>query len=159
MQSAAQQDSAQQRQFLAVISSTAPIAYKLVQLSALLATDFRLQVDTMIPSVGRTPLQFCVERLDDEGIEIIQVLLPHADLSNSDSPRISPFSLLIPVPWGKKDIFFLLLDCLRDEQRQWLILRSAASAKSDISRILTERLVMMQWEMTAQAEAIQDVIL
>ena len=106
----------------------------------------------MIPTVGCTPLQSCVETLLDEDIEIIEGLLPYVDLSLSETTGPSVFTRMIPVSWGKKDIFFLLLDTLDDERRQWMILRSAASVKSAFSGILLERLLMLQWEMSFEPE-------
>jgi hypothetical protein len=137
-------DSIQHAQFLSIITAQQPVGFKAIRFGALLAQGFPSEINQVIPSVGLTPLQFAVSTLNDSQIELIEGLLPFADLAQRDVYGLTVFDYIVPVPWDKTAIFFLLLDRLGDEERKRRILRAAASVRAISSGALLERL---QWEL------------
>jgi len=134
------QDSLMQTQFLAILTAQLPVGLKTIRLGALLTQGLVCEIDRVIPSVGLTPLQYSVTTLNDSQIELIESLLPFADLAQRDACGLTVFDCVVPVPWDKTAIFFLLLDGLGDEERKKRILRAAASVRAVSSGALLERL-------------------
>lgn len=138
------QDSLMQTQFLTLLAAKLPVGLKTIHLGALLTQGFVCEIDQVIPSVGLTPLQYSVSTLNDSQIEVIECLLPFADLAQRDICGLTVFDCIVPVPWDKTAVFFLLVDRLGDEERKRRILRAAASVRAVSSGALLERL---QWEL------------
>lgn len=137
-------DSRLQTLFLDILTAAQPSGLKAIRLGALLAQGFPSEIDHVIPSVGLTPLQYCVTTLNDSHIELIEGLLPYSDLAHRNDQGLTVFDCVVPVPWDKTAIFFLLLDRLSDQGRKRRILSAAAAVRVASSGALMERL---QWEL------------
>ncbi len=135
-----------QTQVLRMLQTPDSVDFKAAQVDWLLTQGLSQLVNTLIPGLGRTLFQHCVEVLTDQELVIIEKMLEHADLNQKDARGLSVFDLLVPVQWGKQRIFMRLLDEVDDPVRTCIILRSAISAGSYHEAAFLERLRLAIWE-------------
>lgn len=135
-----------QIQVLRLLQKPDSVHFKAAQVDCLLTKGLSQLVNTLIPDMGQTLFQHCVEVLTDEELEIIEKMLVYADLSLRDTRGLSVFDLLVPVQWGKHRIFMRLLDEVDNPVRTCIILRSAISAGSYQEAAFLERLRLAVWE-------------
>ena len=135
-----------QTQVLDLLQKPDSVDFKAAQVDWLLTNGLSQLVNTLVPDLGRTLFQHCVDVLTDQELVIIEKMLEYADLSLRDERGLSVFDLLVPVQWGKQRIFMRLLDEVDDPDRTCTILRSAISARPYQEAAFLERLRLAIWE-------------